>query len=226
MDILHKIIYRLSSKSYQQKIRLQNLGYRLLTQENSYLVEKAFAESVLKNENDASEKEARPWINYSFMDFIDERLTNDMNVFEYGSGLSTLYFARRVKSIVSIEHNKDWFDRVSALVSDHENAKVIYVELNDNYPAAIGFAGTDKKFDLVLVDGRMRNDCIENAVGFLSPGGVIILDDSERNRYQPSFVLLENLGFKQISIAGMKHGAIRKSQGTIFYKSGNNCLGI
>jgi SAM-dependent methyltransferase len=226
MNRLHKIKFRFSSKTQQQKLRLQHLGYRLLTQDNSYLVEKAFAESILKNEIGESEKDARPWINYPLMDFIEERLTKQMNVFEYGSGLSTLYFARRVKSIVSIEHNKDWFERVRSLIRNNKNATVIYVELNYEYPEAIRLAGIDKKYDLVLVDGRMRNKCVENAVDLLSPTGVIILDDSERPRYQPGFVLLESMGFKQISIAGMKPGMIRKSRGTIFYKSGNNCFNI
>jgi hypothetical protein len=39
-----------------------------------------------------------PWVTYSFIDFISERLTNSMDIFEYGSGNSTLWYSKKVKS--------------------------------------------------------------------------------------------------------------------------------
>src|SRR5678816_686272 len=54
-----------------------------------------------------------PWFSYAAIDFLDDFLRSDMNVCEYGSGGSTLFFAGRVRSVVSIEDNANWHQLVS-----------------------------------------------------------------------------------------------------------------
>src|SRR3954452_8270654 len=54
-----------------------------------------------------------PWFSYAAIDFLEPWLRPDMTVCEYGSGGSTLFFARRVKSVFSIEDNPKWFELVS-----------------------------------------------------------------------------------------------------------------
>ena len=43
-----------------------------------------------------------PWFSYAAIDFLKQYLRADMRVGEYGSGGSTLFFARRTKSVFSI----------------------------------------------------------------------------------------------------------------------------
>ena len=57
-----------------------------------------------------------PWFAYAAIDFLDGFLQPHMTVCEYGSGGSTLFFARRVKSVFSIEDNAEWFNRISELL--------------------------------------------------------------------------------------------------------------
>src|SRR5689334_13154235 len=54
-----------------------------------------------------------PWFSYAAIDFLQDYLKPDMVVCEYGSGGSTLFFARRAKSVFSIEDNPRWFELVS-----------------------------------------------------------------------------------------------------------------
>src|SRR5579862_909721 len=54
-----------------------------------------------------------PWLAYAAIDFLDDFLKPNMTVCEYGSGGSTLFFARRVKWVFSIEDNQEWFRVVS-----------------------------------------------------------------------------------------------------------------
>ena len=54
-----------------------------------------------------------PWFSYAAIDFLEDFLQPHMTVCEYGSGGSTLFFSRRVKSVYSIEDNPKWFDLVS-----------------------------------------------------------------------------------------------------------------
>ncbi len=54
-----------------------------------------------------------------------------MRVFEYGAGYSTLYFADRVETIVSIEHAETWVETLKTAMPDNvvlevqKKAKVI-----------------------------------------------------------------------------------------------------
>ncbi|MDM8553380.1 hypothetical protein QUF75_01435 [Desulfococcaceae bacterium HSG7] len=55
-------------------------------------------------------KDVQPWIAFGAIRFLEKHLHEDMHVFEYGIGGSTLFFAKRVKAVVSIEHDKEWYE--------------------------------------------------------------------------------------------------------------------
>jgi hypothetical protein len=146
-----------------------------------------------------------PWITFRAIDWLAAYLRPNMTVFEYGAGGSTLYFARRVRSVVSVEHDEGFYDVVRGLVSKKGigNCEVMhraptpcadsdgafsssqwkyrglcfetYVKAIDGYP--------DHSFDLVLVDGRARVACVKRAIEKIKPGGAIMLDNSDRPAY-------------------------------------------
>lgn len=108
-------------------------------------------------------------------------------VFEYGSGASTAWLARRCGTIVSVEHDEGWRERVAAAVAPHENCTLVHMPLeagDARYACAIAEAGGP--FDLVVVDGRNRAECLRAAIGHLAPRGIILFDDSGRRRYRPA----------------------------------------
>ena len=43
---------------------------------------------------------------------IERRLKKDFSVFEYGSGYATLFYARFVKKVTSVEHNDGWYNQL------------------------------------------------------------------------------------------------------------------
>src|SRR5918997_6685025 len=43
-----------------------------------------------------------PWYTYSCTSFLESRLSSSMRVFEFGSGMSSLWYAQRVDEVVSI----------------------------------------------------------------------------------------------------------------------------
>ena len=49
-----------------------------------------------------------PWMNYAVIQFLEERLADDLSLFEYGSGNSTCFYASLVKDVVSIEMDEQW----------------------------------------------------------------------------------------------------------------------
>ncbi|MGO4878364.1 FkbM family methyltransferase [Pedobacter psychrotolerans] len=166
---------------------------------------------------------ALPWVTYSFIDFIKERITKSQHIFEYGSGSSTIFYAERAGKVTSVEHDKGWFDKVKG--TSPANAEMIFCELHRDGEYARKATLLDKKFNIIIVDGRDRVNCCKYSLDALSPDGVIILDDSERKVYQPARELLQENGFKEISFSGISPGLFYEKATSVFYKS-NNCLGI
>jgi hypothetical protein len=169
--------------------------------------------SVDKNNNPI------PWMTYSFIDFIEERLNKELEIFEFGSGNSTIFFAKRVKNVMAAEHNAKWHDKVKDKVPN--NAEVKLVALTD-YENSIDII---KQYDIIIVDGERRNECIVNSIKALTKQGVIILDDSEREDYKSGIKYLLDQGYKVINFWGVAPGTFFNKCTSIFYKQGN-CLGI
>lgn len=166
---------------------------------------------------------ALPWVTYSFIDFIRHRLNKTLNVFEYGSGSSTEFYAERAGTVTSVEHDKDWFDLVSK--SNPANAEIIFCELKRDGEYARKAKTLGKEFDIIIVDGRDRVNCCKYSIDALSAKGVIVLDDSERRDYNAARVFLTQHGFKELSFSGISPGLFYLKATSVFYKS-INCLDI
>ena len=164
-----------------------------------------------------------PWVTYGFIDFISNRLNSTMDIFEYGSGNSTLWYAKKVNSVVSVENDKHWYNKIKE--SMPKNVNINYKEfVNDGEYSK--FSNTvDRKFDIIIVDGQDRVNCIKNAINAIKEGGVVVLDDSEREYYKDGIAFLLYQGFKRIDFWGISPGLFYKKNTTIFYKN-DNCLEI
>ncbi len=170
-----------------------------------------------------SNGQAIPWFTYSAIDFIDQRLNSPMQIFEYGSGNSTIYFSQRAAFVDALEHNPEWYELISKQVNMNSKVHLIPAAEINNYAA---FPITlNKTYDIVLVDAIDRNECIYQSVNLLKEDGVIILDDSERQEYLPGISFLKNNGFRQIDFWGLAPIVLHKKCTSFFYRP-QNCLGI
>ncbi|MCZ4242959.1 FkbM family methyltransferase [Pedobacter punctiformis] len=166
---------------------------------------------------------ALPWVTYSFIDFIKERINKTQHIFEYGSGSSTSFYAERAATVTSVEHDKSWFENVKN--TSPSNAEMIFCHLEKDGEYAKKATLLNKKFDIIIVDGRDRVNCCKYSVDALSANGVLVLDDSEREVYHAARVLLKEKGFKEISFSGISPGLFYEKATSVFYKA-DNCLGI
>lgn len=55
----------------------------------------------------------RPWISYDAAAILARRIGAESRVLEFGSGMSTLWLARRAGHLLSIEDHADWHAMVS-----------------------------------------------------------------------------------------------------------------
>lgn len=122
------------------------------------------------------EKEVPPWMVPAFVEWIEPRLTKEMTVWEFGSGNSTLWFARRVKQISTVEHHKLWADALRPIRSKNTAHWFIPANVEDHYPF---IHPSTLSPDILIVDGMQRDACIQNALPQLKPNTLIILDNSE-----------------------------------------------
>lgn len=116
-----------------------------------------------------------PWYTYSAIEFLAGIDFGDKDVFEWGCGHSSLYWARRARHVTSVEDNRAWFEKVDALKA--ANNSLIYAEEGDAYVNAIRAAG--RTYDVIVVDGAHRRGCASVAPACLNDGGLIILDNAD-----------------------------------------------
>ncbi len=133
-----------------------------------------------------------PWFPYAAIDFLDRFVEPHMTVCEYGSGGSTLFFARRVKSVFSIEDNPHWFELVSTRLKQEHLTNVSLNLHPFDFKKPVGFENSsylkaipDEKFDVIVIDGseewtQVRPICFEKAQTHVKKGGLIVVDDSWR----------------------------------------------
>jgi hypothetical protein len=164
-----------------------------------------------------------PWVTYSFIDFIKERIKKQHTVFEFGSGNSTYFYGKYAGLVVSVEHDKEWYNKIVS--TKPENSEMIFCELVRDGDYCRVPIKLEEKFDIIIVDGRDRVNCCKQSINALSDNGVIVLDDSERETYKDGINFLKTKGFKELRFTGISPGLFYWKATSIFYRT-DNCLGI
>lgn len=165
-----------------------------------------------------------PWWSRTAIDLIQKNLTKDFAVFEWGSGNSTLFWSQYVGSVVSIEHDPEWYERMKNIVPDNVKLRFCELEYGGEYCKKI--LDEKEKFDIILIDGRDRVNCALNSLEHLKENGIIVWDDTERDCYQEGYEFIKRRGFKQLELSGIKYGVPNlEAYTSIFYRE-NNILGL
>jgi hypothetical protein len=116
-----------------------------------------------------------PWYTYPAIEYIKQLDVSDKTVFEYGSGNSTLFWAQRSKTVVAVEDNAEWYEKLRNVMPSNVEYHLLrdekeYVNAIERYPF---------KFGLIAIDGSHRYECAQAAVRRLKSDGLIILDNSD-----------------------------------------------
>ncbi len=123
-------------------------------------------------------------------EFIAARNGN-VRVLEFGSGGSTMFLLRLGATVTTVEHHAGWADALQRKAESRGIAKNLTLLRRDRpyYDVPAEFPeGT--KFDILLDDGRERLECLRKALDYVEADGLVLLDDSQRERYWPAFALL------------------------------------
>ena len=112
-------------------------------------------------------------------------------VLEFGSGGSTKFLLNLGAQVVAVEHHKGWADAVMAAAHQEGLSGRLTLLLREQpYSGVVAEFEKDTTFDILLVDGRDRMDCLCGALPFVRTGGLVLVDDSQRLRYWRAFQTL------------------------------------
>ncbi len=139
--------------------------------------------------------EPLPWFTYPALEFLNQLNLADADIFEWGSGNSSKYFSNKCKSIISIEHDLNWYE----IQKDHlqKNQQLIYV--NESFYDKV-INEKNKEYDIIIIDGILRGLCIQSALNFIKLDGMIIYDNADRD--PQNCLILREKGFTQIDFSG------------------------
>lgn len=170
-----------------------------------------------------------PWMAPAAIDRLDDVITKDFVIFEFGAGASTAWFAERAKQVYSVESDEAWVANVRARLADRglTNCEITLAD-PDDFPALIAEYAADA-FDLVIVDGyekrpTSRVECVEAARSKVKPGGYLVLDNSDRANHQAAFDLLSS--WVQQRFLGYLRKPLMALETTIFQKPGDDTNSI
>jgi hypothetical protein len=158
-----------------------------------------------------------PWITIeaknTLLKYFKAKKHIKLNVFEYGSGGSSLFFLKNNCNVYTIEHDNNWLIKTmnevdkenlssfwhpeliepEKLTHDHKLVEANpkhYFSQDSNFTnhTFISYASSidvypEQFFDIIMIDGRARPSCIMHASTKLKSGGLLIIDNSERDYY-------------------------------------------
>lgn len=135
-----------------------------------------------------------PWLTEGAINFLTTFLEKNpkAKVLEFGAGASTIWLTKKSICLVSIEHDPTYYELVNQAIQGINDNKSTtlqliprpYYTICDRYP--------DNYFDLILIDGRDRSQCLLHSIRLVKPGGIIMLDNAERSWYQKAISTLSS----------------------------------
>jgi len=124
-----------------------------------------------------------PWYTLPALKWLTSQNVKDWNVFEYGSGYSTIWWRLNCKHIVSVDNIQDWSIAMSTYFG--YNREVYINKINET-----------RENDCIIVDGEYREDCVVHCLPFLKSGGALIIDNYDSENYDKSQLPSELLTWK------------------------------
>lgn len=140
-----------------------------------------------------------PWYTYPAIEYLQGLDFSQKRVFEYGCGNSTRFWAQRAQSVVAVEDNPLWYERVRSQVDEHVSLQCLTQP--EDYVRSIETSGSF--YDIIVIDGdvlEQRLACAQIARKRLLSGGMIVLDNADWLERTTEY--LRSTGLIQVDFSG------------------------
>jgi len=141
-----------------------------------------------------------PWYTYPAIEYVKNHDFKELNILEYGSGNSSIFYLSRGAAVTSVEDNHSWYEKIrrNCRIRGHNyvlaHCQSDYVERPEVIDA-----------DIIVIDGSWRTECVSFVISKISSGesvpSWVVFDNSDR--YPVSIRKLdEELGWPRVDFCG------------------------
>ncbi|MFH1968574.1 MAG: hypothetical protein ABIJ84_04255 [bacterium] len=117
---------------------------------------------------------------------ISSIVNNKTIIWEWGTGSSTLWLARKANSVYTVDSSIKWKKKIKKWSSLYNLKNIHFLLFDlDNPLYCDAILSSEYQPDLIIIDGKKRVECFNRAISKLKPSGFIMVDDIERCCYKP-----------------------------------------
>lgn len=160
---------------------------------------------------------ATPWYCYPVNDLFDRRDFSNKVVLEFGGGQSSIWWAERSKSVVTIEADSDWFSEIK----NHqcENLEIVHFNYSEIEKIKAYLNAKSVCYDVIIIDGHDREKIASFCHNYLAAEGLILADNSDR--YDMDSAMSPELGAR-VDFYGFAPGVSLRHVTSLYFK--NSCF--
>lgn len=156
-----------------------------------------------------------PWMAAGAVRWLDDNLSPEMTLLEFGSGRSTIWYGARVGRVVSVEPDPVWHSHVVNSAQELTNVEIVEGSIRS---AAARLQ--DTPFDVVVIDhlegpGDLNRIEVLECVG--PSTSVVILDDSDRAHYREADRIMS--GWEHRRFCSYRDRPLSPTETTIFTRN-------
>lgn len=177
-----------------------------------------YAKSALKQRAVSKNGEPLPWYSYPSIDFLKHRNYQNKIILEFGGGQSTLWWAKIAKHVVTLEGDKQWYEKIKEKIQ--KNVDLCHVSMackEQNIKNVTDYLASKEysKYDVIIIDGLYRYEMIKIALAYMQEDGLIICDNAEGFGFYEGF---KASGLSRVDFFGNAPGVLLPHATSIYFK--------
>jgi hypothetical protein len=161
--------------------------------------------------------EPLPWYTYPCIDFLKNRSYTAKSVLEFGAGQSTLWWATRAIHVVTLEGDKEWYEKIASAKPQNVELHLVSMESADACVSDVNkvLGKNNCHYDVIVIDGLYRYEMTNIAKTLVTEDGMIIYDNAEGFGCYEAF---KNSGLNRVDFYGHAPGVVLPHVTSIFFK--------
>ena len=156
------------------KLPIEELHLTFITDKlrNDYgFLESSRSDVPVNNKN-----QIMPMYTYPCYEWLDSIDWTGSKVFEFGTGYSTVWWQNKKVDYYGVEDDGEWYQRIIKLINGKQLKVKYEIDLKKYMKTIYDY---DFKFDVIVIDGLVRFDCIKPELVKIKDNGMIIFENSD-----------------------------------------------